>query len=153
MVKKVLVSVIAAGALSVPLAGVAGADPADDNPGVPGNIGGQSPGSVISGAAKAPGLSTPEAFGGSPPGQSVKQVTPGHAPPPPDEDPTPPPDEVPTPPADEVPTPPADEVPTPPADEAPAPLPDPAPAPLPDPAPAPLPDPAPAPPPEPAPVT
>jgi len=99
MLKKVLVSVIAAGALSVPLAGVAGAHPADDKPGVPGNIGGESPGSVISGAAKAPGLSTPEAFGGSPPGQSVKQVTPGHAPPPPDEDPAPPaPPEQPAPP-------------------------------------------------------
>ena len=120
MLKKVLVSVIAAGALSVPLAGVAGAHPADDKPGVPGNIGGESPGSVISGAAKAPGLSTPEAFGGSPPGQSVKQVTPGHAPPPPDEDPTPPADEDPTPPADEVPAPPA-------PPEQPAPPPEPAP--------------------------
>jgi hypothetical protein len=106
----------------------------------PGNIGGESPGSVISGAAKAPGLSTPEAFGGSPPGQSVKQVTPGHAPPPPDEDPTPPADEDPTPPADEVPAPPA-----PPEQPAPPPPPE-------QPAPPPPPE-QPAPPPEPAPVT
>jgi hypothetical protein len=39
MLKKVSVAVIAAGALSVPLAGVAGADPGPTNPGLPGNVG------------------------------------------------------------------------------------------------------------------
>jgi hypothetical protein len=39
MIKKVLVTVVAAGALSVPLAGVAGADPSPTNPGVPGYFG------------------------------------------------------------------------------------------------------------------
>jgi hypothetical protein len=48
MIKKVLVSVIAAGALSVPFAGLAGADPAPDNPGVPGSFGGTTPGSLVS---------------------------------------------------------------------------------------------------------
>jgi hypothetical protein len=78
MIKKVLVSVIAAGALSVPLAGVAAADPSPDNPGVPGNIGGTPPGSSASGAAKVQGQSTPDVYGG-PPGQHVsEQLAPGH---------------------------------------------------------------------------
>ena len=55
MIKKLLVTVAAAGALSVPLAGVACADPNLDNPGVPGNIGGTSPGETFRQVAKLPG--------------------------------------------------------------------------------------------------
>jgi hypothetical protein len=80
MIKKMLVSVIAAGALCVPLAGVALADPTPDNPGVAGTSGGPPggapPGSSISPAAKVPGFSTPDVYGG-PPGQAVKEDTPG----------------------------------------------------------------------------
>ena len=47
MIKKLLVTVAAAGALSVPLAGVAGADPTSDNPGLPGNVGGARPGTYV----------------------------------------------------------------------------------------------------------
>ena len=57
MLKKLVVGAIAAGVLAVPLAGVAGADPSLDNPGVPGNFG------------EAVGAPT-----GFPPGQRVKQV-------------------------------------------------------------------------------
>jgi hypothetical protein len=72
------VAVVAAGALSVPFAGVAGADPAPDNPGVPGQLGGQTPGNpYISGAAKVPNSNTPDAFG-VPPGRAVSdQLAPG----------------------------------------------------------------------------
>jgi hypothetical protein len=53
MIKKVLTTVVATAALSVPLAGVAGADPAPNNPGVPGTLGGVTPGSGISTIARA----------------------------------------------------------------------------------------------------
>lgn len=52
MIKKVLATVGAAVALSVSLAGVAGADPTTDNPGTPGNVG-MPPGQAVSTAAKA----------------------------------------------------------------------------------------------------
>jgi hypothetical protein len=55
MIKKVLATVVAAGALSVPLAGVAWADTTTDNPGVPGNIGGNPPGGTFSQVAQFPG--------------------------------------------------------------------------------------------------
>ena len=80
MLKKLFVTAAAAAALTVPLAGVAGADPAPDNPGVPGNIpgpdSGLSPGSVISGAAKLEG-SVPDVWITAPggyrnPGQNLK---------------------------------------------------------------------------------
>jgi hypothetical protein len=79
MLKKVLTTVIAAGALSIPLAVVAGADPTPDNPGLPGNIGGLSPGTGVSTVAhRGPGA-VPDAIGvyGTP-GNAFKQVTPGH---------------------------------------------------------------------------
>lgn len=60
MSKKLLISIMTAGVLSVPLAGMAGADPAAENPGVPGNVGGVSPGSLISELAQVPDQSTPE---------------------------------------------------------------------------------------------
>jgi hypothetical protein len=82
MFKKLLVSVMAAGAVSIPLAGIASADPTPDNPGVPGNIGGISPGSAIKQVAKAPGPAS-ASFG--PPGHAVRTVAPGHAPKPPAE--------------------------------------------------------------------
>jgi hypothetical protein len=97
MLKKVVVTAIAAGTLAVPFAGVAEGSPGSDNPGVPGNIAGISPGSAISDIAKPQGR-TPDAFG--PPGQTVKNFTPRHtkAPSPPEEptpqDPTPPPTPV-----------------------------------------------------------
>ena len=82
MFKKLLVSVMAAGAVSIPLAGIASADPTPDNPGVPGNIGGISPGSAIKQVAKMPGPASAP-FG--PPGHAVRTVAPGHAPKPPAE--------------------------------------------------------------------
>jgi hypothetical protein len=54
MIKKVLASVVAAAALSVPLAAVAGADPTLDNRGVPDTIG-RTPGSVVSSLTPAQG--------------------------------------------------------------------------------------------------
>jgi hypothetical protein len=123
MLKKVVVTAIAAGTLAVPFAGVAAGDPGSENPGVPGNIGGISPGSAISDIAKLPGR-TPDAFG--PPGQTVKNFTPRHtkAPSPPPDEPTP---QDPTPPPTPVePTPdePSPDEPAPPAPpEEPAPLP------------------------------
>ncbi|TFV56474.1 hypothetical protein E4P42_18905 [Mycobacterium sp. PS03-16] len=60
MLKRFLASAVAAGALSVPLGGIAVADPDIDNPGLPGNIDGVSPGSAISDLAQVPGQSTPE---------------------------------------------------------------------------------------------
>jgi hypothetical protein len=86
MLKKFVVGAIAAGVLAVPLAGVAGADPSRDNPGTPGNIGGNSPGSLIEPFAKMPGVSTSQAFsdltdGAFPtPGSAVKEVNPAHSP-------------------------------------------------------------------------
>ena len=82
MLKKLFVTAAAAAALTVPLAGVAGADPAPDNPGVPGNVPdldpdtATSPGSVISGAAQLPG-SLPDVWstgggGYRNPGQNIK---------------------------------------------------------------------------------
>src|SRR5215218_2411101 len=54
MLKKLFVGVVAAGVLSVPLAGVAGADPDPaTNPGVPGTIG--APGQTINTVAQMPG--------------------------------------------------------------------------------------------------
>jgi hypothetical protein len=63
MLKKMFVTLAAAAAvLAVPLAGVAGADPSKDNPGVPGNFGefagaptGIPPGQVIKQRAQLPG--------------------------------------------------------------------------------------------------
>jgi hypothetical protein len=52
MIKKVLATVGAAVALSVSLAGVAGADPGLDNPGTPGHVG-MPPGQAVSTAANA----------------------------------------------------------------------------------------------------
>jgi hypothetical protein len=127
VLKKVVVTAVTAGALSLPFAAVAGASPGSDNPGVPGNIGGISPGSAISDVAKLPGR-TPDAFG--PPGQTVKNFTPRHtkAPSPPPVDPTPPPTPVdPTPPStpvDPTPVEPSPDQPAPPAPpEVPVPLP------------------------------
>ena len=85
MLKKLFVAAAAAAAVSVPLAGVAGADPAPDNPGLPGNIGGRSPGSVISQAAQQPG-SVPDVVSEitdgyqRTPGEAVKSVAPGRTP-------------------------------------------------------------------------
>jgi hypothetical protein len=82
MLKKLVVVAAAAAAVSVPLAGVASSDPTQDNPGVPGNILGASPGSLVSPLAKWPGplpdavrVATDGAF--SNPGQAVKYVNPG----------------------------------------------------------------------------
>lgn len=47
MIKKLVVAAVAAGAMAIPLAGAAWADPAPDNPGVPGNLG-SSPGAQVS---------------------------------------------------------------------------------------------------------
>jgi hypothetical protein len=52
MIKKIIGGMIVAGALAVPLAGMAAADPTPSNPGVPGDIGGTPPGSVISNFAQ-----------------------------------------------------------------------------------------------------
>jgi hypothetical protein len=80
MIKKLLVTAIAAGALSVPLAVVASADTGNGNGigsgGVPGEIGGQGPGQTFSGIAQAKGPgSLPEALGIQP-GQAVKNIAP-----------------------------------------------------------------------------
>ena len=83
MIKKLLVTVAAAGALSVPLAGVASADPAPDNPGVPGNILGHSPGETFRVAAKLPGSTARVVRDSSDfnsPGEAIKEITPGHQP-------------------------------------------------------------------------
>ncbi|BBY19111.1 hypothetical protein [Mycolicibacterium litorale] len=82
MSKKLLTSVVAALSLSVPFAGIAAADPTTDNPGLPGNIDGISPGSLVRELAQVPGQSTPETVyevtGGRvrAPGQDVKRVAP-----------------------------------------------------------------------------
>jgi hypothetical protein len=123
MLKKVVVTAIAAGTLAVPFAGVAEGSPGSDNPGVPGNIGGISPGSAISDIAKLPGR-TPDAFG--PPGQTVKNSTPRHtkAPSPPPEEPTPQDPTPPPTPTQPTPAEPSPDEPAPPAPpEEPAPLP------------------------------
>ncbi len=83
MIKKLLVTVAAAGALSVPLAGVASADPAPDNPGVPGNILGHSPGETFRVVAKLSGSTAGVVRDGTDfnsPGEAVKEITPGHQP-------------------------------------------------------------------------
>jgi hypothetical protein len=100
MVKKLLVGVVSAGALTVSLAGAAWADTGNGKGngagGVPGAIGNRlsapgpvTPGSVINGLAKEPGTNTPTAVGAyesenfgapnvpTPPGQVVKIFTPG----------------------------------------------------------------------------
>jgi hypothetical protein len=96
VLKKALVAVVAAGVMSVPLAGVAGADP-PDNPGSQGQGGPENPGSqgkgpgAFGGApgiqvrdfAKEDGSSVPDAinnsteFGRIGPGLIVKSFTPG----------------------------------------------------------------------------
>jgi hypothetical protein len=77
MLKKVLVTVIAAGTLSVPLAGVAMADPSNNNPGVPGNVNSQSGGFL---PATPPGQLIQQGFVA--PGQLGKivsqELSPGH---------------------------------------------------------------------------
>jgi hypothetical protein len=83
MLKKLVVVAAAAAAVSVPLAGVAWSDPSQDNPGVPGNLLGASPGSRVSPLARWPGESIPDAVRDatddafSNPGQAVKYVNPG----------------------------------------------------------------------------
>jgi hypothetical protein len=47
MLKKTFITAAAAAAVSLPLAGVAWSDPSQDNPGVPGNLLGASPGSRV----------------------------------------------------------------------------------------------------------
>ena len=83
MIKKLLVTVAAAGALSVPLAGVAGADPTPDNPGTPGNVG-AAPGRYLVTGNTAPGYpSTAGAFRdvfGVPPGGFIKRFAPPNQP-------------------------------------------------------------------------
>jgi len=92
MIKKLLVTVAAAGALSVPLAGVAGADPTSDNPGLPGNVGGARPGTFVVAPNTPPNqdpnsdrLSTADifrkTFEGATPGGLIKQWAPPNAPP------------------------------------------------------------------------
>jgi hypothetical protein len=82
MLREFVTSVVAAVSLSVPFAGIAAADPTTDNPGLPGNIDGISPGSLIRELAQVPGQSTPETVydvtGGRvrAPGQDVKRFTP-----------------------------------------------------------------------------
>lgn len=59
MFKKLLATVCATSALSIPLAAVASSDPGADNPGVPGNVIDSSPpGNIISPIAKGPGSVT-----------------------------------------------------------------------------------------------
>lgn len=90
MIKKALVMAIAAAALSVPLAGVAGADPSPTNPGTPGNFGVPgvatsppgAPSSTVNTVsnfahAKAPGVSLPQQNSGVSPGQTIKTFAPG----------------------------------------------------------------------------
>jgi hypothetical protein len=75
MLKKLLVTVITAGAMSVPLAGLAGADTSSvPGKGAPSNQIGIPPGQGIEDATKPPG-----AFYGVPPGKRVSQfLSPGH---------------------------------------------------------------------------
>ena len=104
MLKKLFVTAAAAAAVAVPLVGVAGADPAPDNPGVPGNIPGPtpgqstSPGSLIKGAAQVPDSNVPDLVG--PPGQTIKTFTPGHVRKTPTQTPTPTPTPTEVPPSD-----------------------------------------------------
>lgn len=74
MLRKLVVGAIAAGVLAVPLAGVAGADPSPDNPGVPGNFGA----ATTPGSARPPGDRVSEiatnATNERPPGDSVNDV-------------------------------------------------------------------------------
>jgi hypothetical protein len=80
MIKKVLATVIAAGALSVPLAGVALAEPPTDpgsNGQGPGDPPVGAPGSFFNDFARAKGPGSLPAQGGIQPGQVVKGVTPG----------------------------------------------------------------------------
>jgi hypothetical protein len=84
MIKKVLATVIAAGALSVPLAGAAWADPSADNPGTPGNFGGP-PGQGVNQVAKLPGSVAGDVRAGTggtfqSPGDVIKNSAPGHQP-------------------------------------------------------------------------
>jgi hypothetical protein len=96
MIKKLLVSAVAAGAVSVPLAGVASADPPADpgsagvgEGGIPAVIGDNlgtdptPPGSLISEVAQQAGLSVPDAISAQfpdtdrTPGGAVKRQSPG----------------------------------------------------------------------------
>jgi hypothetical protein len=70
--KVVGAGLLAGGLLLGAPAGLAFAAPG--NGGVPGQIGGITPGSVFSDAAKVPGASVPSQFGGMAPGQLVKGV-------------------------------------------------------------------------------
>ena len=74
MLKKLVVGAIAAGVLAMPLAGVAGAKPSPDNPGVPGNFGAVT----TPGSARPPGDRVSEiatnATNERPPGASVNDV-------------------------------------------------------------------------------
>jgi len=88
MLKKLVVGAIAAGVLAVPLAGVAGADPSQDNPGTPGNLGAFvvgapaaiPPGQIIKQRAQLPGsvkdVAIAEGFAN--PGDAVNNFAPGH---------------------------------------------------------------------------
>jgi predicted pyridoxine 5'-phosphate oxidase superfamily flavin-nucleotide-binding protein len=78
MIKRIIVGVIAAGAISVPLAAAASADPTGDNPGVPGNLG-VSPGCQFSAVARAePGLIPKAIDADGTPGNFTKQLAPGN---------------------------------------------------------------------------
>ncbi|OKH81523.1 hypothetical protein EB75_16680 [Mycobacterium sp. ST-F2] len=77
MLKKVVIAALAAGAVSIPLAGLSGADTTPDNPGVPGAIGGAAPGDYIHQAAQGIPGPTSKAFG-VPPGQIVKWIARNH---------------------------------------------------------------------------
>lgn len=87
ILKELVVGAMAAGVLAVPLAGVAGADPSEDNPGVPGNFGefvgapaGIPPGQIIKQRAQLPGsvkdVAIAEGFAN--PGDAVNNFAPGH---------------------------------------------------------------------------
>ncbi|WP_029116129.1 hypothetical protein [Mycobacterium sp. URHB0044] len=79
MLKKVLVTVIAAGALAVPFAAVAGADPTSENPGLPGTFGGLPPGAGVTIVAhQGPGAVSDAIGVYGTPGSTFKQFTPGH---------------------------------------------------------------------------
>lgn len=74
--KKLLVVAATAATVSVPLAELAAADPSPSNPGVPGNIRGDSPpGQIISQVLVPQPGSTASVIG--PPGQSLNNYTPG----------------------------------------------------------------------------
>jgi hypothetical protein len=129
MFKKLFVAAAAAAAaVSVPLVGVAGADPPTDpgsNGKGPSGLG--APGTGVREIAKDPDTSVPDQLGiiaGTPgeklaPGQVIKTFTPGHAPPTeePTATPTPTPTPTETPPTETPPT----ETPPPPKDETPPP--------------------------------